>query len=327
MLPSLPADGRYCTVDPGYQGTLLELVLLTAVEHGWPLSQLPAGALADALAPHGYDRRVTLHCLATYGSPLGGSGDGAAAMDTDAAAAGEGAAGGSGGSSSFALDETAVCLHFARSLLLEQPDWELGVFEEAWASVVPEVRAVVSTQQAHVSGLGGAGMQRSTPLMPPAPHPHITPPHTHPCRAWCRTWTCCGERRCSTAAAPAPRACSSRGASSISRWPACHVTRPRASPRCLPSGSGAPGGGGGQRAGGGRMRERGRASSVGCGWHRTPSHTINKTLLHCRRWEWEDLERYVQDLRGPGQTAEALLLKFTRASQARPTDPVTYSAR
>lgn len=46
-----------------------------------------------------------------------------------------------------------------------------------------------------------------------------------------------------------------------------------------------------------------------------------------RRWEWEDLERYVQDLRGPGQTAEALLLKYTRASQAKPTDPVTYSMR
>ena len=46
-----------------------------------------------------------------------------------------------------------------------------------------------------------------------------------------------------------------------------------------------------------------------------------------RRWEWEDLEPYVQDLRGPGQTAEALLLKYTRASQAKPTDPVTYSMR
>lgn len=47
----------------------------------------------------------------------------------------------------------------------------------------------------------------------------------------------------------------------------------------------------------------------------------------CCRWEWEDLEPYVQDLRGPGQTAEALLLKYTRASQQKPTDPVTYSMR
>jgi sister chromatid cohesion protein DCC1 len=45
------------------------------------------------------------------------------------------------------------------------------------------------------------------------------------------------------------------------------------------------------------------------------------------RWEWEELEPYVRGLQGPGQTAEALLLKHARASQQRPTDPVTYSAR
>ncbi len=52
-----PPDGRYCTVDAGYQGMLLELVLLTAVEHGWPLSALPAAKVAAALEPHGYDPR------------------------------------------------------------------------------------------------------------------------------------------------------------------------------------------------------------------------------------------------------------------------------
>ena len=46
-----------------------------------------------------------------------------------------------------------------------------------------------------------------------------------------------------------------------------------------------------------------------------------------QRWEWEELVPYVQSLQGPGQTAEALLLKYARASQQRPTDPVTYSAR
>lgn len=51
------ADGRYCTVDAGYQGMLLELVLLTAVEHGWPLSALPGARVAAALEPHGYDPR------------------------------------------------------------------------------------------------------------------------------------------------------------------------------------------------------------------------------------------------------------------------------
>lgn len=45
------------------------------------------------------------------------------------------------------------------------------------------------------------------------------------------------------------------------------------------------------------------------------------------RWEWEELEPHVRGLQGPGLTAEALLLKYARASQQRPTDPITYSAR
>lgn len=45
------------------------------------------------------------------------------------------------------------------------------------------------------------------------------------------------------------------------------------------------------------------------------------------RWTWQQLEPYLEDLRVPGQSNEALLLKFARAIQQRPTDPVTYCAR
>ena len=91
-----------------------------------------------------------------------------------------------------------------------------------------------------------------------------------------------------------------------------------------------------QRCAGGRGRaEGGRRADAGA-WprkqrglwlapHTQPHDQQNTPALP--QVGVEDLERYVQDLRGPGQTAEALLLKFTRASQARPTDPVTYSAR
>jgi len=44
-------------------------------------------------------------------------------------------------------------------------------------------------------------------------------------------------------------------------------------------------------------------------------------------WELPDLEPYLEGLDGPGETQETLLLKFARASQKLPTDPVTYSAR
>lgn len=104
---------------------------------------------------------VTVHCLASFGEPVGSGsigsheGDGPAAMQTDeAAAAGAASAGAaaddaeSGGCSSgssgvYALDEAAVCLHFARSLLASQPDWELFDFEEAWQRAVPEVSRAV----------------------------------------------------------------------------------------------------------------------------------------------------------------------------------------
>ena len=39
------------------------------------------------------------------------------------------------------------------------------------------------------------------------------------------------------------------------------------------------------------------------------------------------MEPYVAGLQGPGQTVEGLLLKYARASQPRPCDPVRYSAR
>ena len=52
-LPAPPADGRYCTVDPAYQSLLLELVLLTAVEQGWPLSWLPLAGLSCPLIQSG----------------------------------------------------------------------------------------------------------------------------------------------------------------------------------------------------------------------------------------------------------------------------------
>lgn len=94
--------------------------------------------------------RVTLHCLATYGARVGSASaalnaaefeDGAAAaMEVEEQAGGSGAgARASGGNGCYALDEAAVCLHFARSLLQAQPDWELHDFEREWQQRVPEV--------------------------------------------------------------------------------------------------------------------------------------------------------------------------------------------
>lgn len=58
-----------------------------------------------------------------------------------------------------------------------------------------------------------------------------------------------------------------------------------------------------------------------------PSSRFSKLFLKRARWELEELEPYIQSLTGPGETVETLLLKYARASQQKPTDPVTYSAR
>ncbi|BBM99421.1 sister chromatid cohesion protein DCC1 [Marchantia polymorpha subsp. ruderalis] len=69
-------------------------------------------------------------------------------------------------------------------------------------------------------------------------------------------------------------------------------------------------------------------------------HQFSCSLLPCRpdarftalfsrrsKWEWEDLEPYLKDLRVPGQSVEAMLLKYTRKSQPTPTSTPVYTAR
>jgi hypothetical protein len=45
------------------------------------------------------------------------------------------------------------------------------------------------------------------------------------------------------------------------------------------------------------------------------------------RWELPALAPYIQDLAAVGQTKEELLLRFARATQARPAGAATYPAR
>ncbi|GIL64365.1 hypothetical protein Vafri_18331 [Volvox africanus] len=45
------------------------------------------------------------------------------------------------------------------------------------------------------------------------------------------------------------------------------------------------------------------------------------------RWEWTALEPFLEGIQVPGQSAEALLMRFARASQLTPDAPLVYSAR
>eukprot|EP00887_Chlorella_sp_A99_P001625 scaffold8.g1625.t1 len=230
---ALLLDGCWRAVDPSYLGTVLELVLLTAVEEDWELNAIPGAAAAVALQQHGYDPRLTLHCLSVFGRPLGVGSTSVDAAGASAAgiatAAPEQQTAAAAPAATYELDEAAVCRHFAKQLLAEQQEWELGAFLDAWASRVPEGMSP------------DLEMLRGEVLLP-------------------------------------------AGGCRLRRFPLSE----------LPTGA---------------------------------EPRFAALFAAQPRWEWAELEPYVEGLQQPGQTAEALLLKYARASQAKPSDPITYSAR
>ncbi len=122
-------DGRWHGVDAGYLGTLLELILLTAVERGWR-GALPVADAAAAAAEHGYRPELAAHCLRRFGAPAAG----AALESVDLSGDGEQPA-----AAVYDLAPAAVCRHFGLKLLAERPRWEeRAEFAAAWAAAVPE---------------------------------------------------------------------------------------------------------------------------------------------------------------------------------------------
>jgi sister chromatid cohesion protein DCC1 len=58
-----------------------------------------------------------------------------------------------------------------------------------------------------------------------------------------------------------------------------------------------------------------------------PAERFGQLFSKRPKWELSTLEPYIRGLAGHGETIETLLLKYARASQQRPTEPVAYSAR
>ena len=125
--------GKWRGVDSEYLGTLVELILLTAVEKGWSLSAVPAKEAGEALAPHGFSVELTEHCLQRFSKPIlssssnGSITDGVEKMDFSL---NEGV---------YALHAEAVCRHFGLKLLREKRHWDsLSEFLAVWSGAVPE---------------------------------------------------------------------------------------------------------------------------------------------------------------------------------------------
>ncbi|DBA72212.1 TPA: hypothetical protein ACH3X2_010607 [Trebouxia sp. C0005] len=58
-----------------------------------------------------------------------------------------------------------------------------------------------------------------------------------------------------------------------------------------------------------------------------PATRFKAVFQERAQWSWRDLQPYVEDLQGPGRSAEALLLKYARRVQQDPGSPVMYTAR
>ncbi|XP_047951178.1 sister chromatid cohesion protein DCC1 [Salvia hispanica] len=59
----------------------------------------------------------------------------------------------------------------------------------------------------------------------------------------------------------------------------------------------------------------------------TPAERFAILFQQRLKWEWKDLQPYVRDLKVPGLTSEALLLKYTRRSQPTAEAEPVFSAR
>lgn len=118
-------------VDSAYLGSVLEMLLVSAMERGWSLQEpMALQDVLEALQPEGYKPVIIQHCLHVYGR--------SAAQDASAGAdAATASSSGSSNSDSYVLDERQVCLHYARKLLRQQAVWLLHAFLPAWEQEVP----------------------------------------------------------------------------------------------------------------------------------------------------------------------------------------------
>ncbi|CAL5221649.1 g3876 [Coccomyxa viridis] len=131
---ALEYDGCWRLMSGALLGDTLEVLLLTAAQHGWG-SCIPLAEAGQAMSTDGFDPRLTVHCARLHAQPDRTADD------------------------AVTLDTRKVCLHFARKLLTERKQWPLDDFKEAWQSSIPEgmtVDRAMLKGEALIEGSGGA---------------------------------------------------------------------------------------------------------------------------------------------------------------------------
>lgn len=208
-MQAMEIDGFWRIVDEKFMQGLLEVILLSALQHDWNLKLLLEPEVVQTIRSDGYSPRVIKHCLACYGKEV--------VQEPDMRR--------------WELEESKICLHYAKQLLRAASKWRLEDFEEAWNNNVPtgiQPALDMLKGEALVEKIGGD--------------------------SWLRLYS----------------------VSALSSKPA----------------------------------ER-----------------FSALFKEKSKWEWDDLEPYLRGMQAPGQSVEAMLLRYTRKSQSSPNVPAVYTPR
>ncbi|CAM6107033.1 unnamed protein product [Calypogeia fissa] len=206
---------------------VLEMLLLTATQHDWPLGALPGLEVVKAMGDDNYSPQIVIHCLQTYGvrSDLQPQDNVNLRSQEDTVTDLLGV------ETTWALDEQKVCLEYAKRLLASFAKWKLQEFLESWRKALP------------------AGMS-----------PHL------------------------------------------------QMLRGEALVDVLGTDS---------------WLQRFSISSL----PRKPEARFAALFKQRAKWEWDDLELYLRDLKEPNLSVEAMLLKYTRKTQPSANSPPVYTTR
>lgn len=208
-MQAVEIDGFWRIVDEKFMQGLLEVILLSAMQHDWDLKLLPEPEVVQTIKNDGYSPRIVKHCLACYGREV--------VQEPDIRR--------------WALEESKVCLHYAKQLLRAASKWKLEDFVEAWKNNIPtgiQPGLEMLKGEVLVEKIGGD--------------------------SWVRLY-------------------------SVSSLPS------------------------------------------------KPAERFSALFKEKTKWEWDDLEPYLRGMQAPGQSVEAMLLRYTRKSQVSPNVPAIYTPR
>ncbi|MCO5559423.1 hypothetical protein L7F22_013023 [Adiantum nelumboides] len=127
-LAAVELGGFWRLVDERFMQSVLELMLLNAIQHDWSLRALKEDEVIFVLGVDGYSSQIVRHCLATFGRRYSLLHDELSAVPEQ-----------SGDSilQAWELDDRHVCLHYAKQLLSAASKWRLDDFLEAWQQNLP----------------------------------------------------------------------------------------------------------------------------------------------------------------------------------------------